>query len=194
MLPAPSKRTKAIFKCLIKGSKYLKLHEQKRVVQYLFENVSRDVQLKTIQFTQNLCERLKLHETRRHPLILVVDEVRKFLVTRTSTQVYFPQKLDILPWEMMDILENHPVTRMPSLHFTYALFKEYEDSIIDGMKIINNPENGGYVLNPDSDLRQMEIRMKNFFAYYYPEWKALIGIKPTSEQFEEMLTTCDIFS
>lgn len=95
---------------------------------------------------------------------------------------------------MMDVLENHPVTRMPSLPFTYALFKEHKDTIVDGMKIITDPENGAYILNPDSDLKQMEVRMKSFFQYYWPEWKGYVGMKPTSEQFEELLTTSGIVS
>lgn len=95
---------------------------------------------------------------------------------------------------MIDVLENHPATRMSSLHFTYALFKEHEDSIEDGLKIIKNPNNGAYVVNPDSDLKQMELRMASFFQYYWSEWKRLVGVKPTPEQFEELLTGCDIFS
>lgn len=103
------------------------------------------------------------------------------------------QKLDLLPWEMMDVLENHPVTRMPSLHLTYALFKEHKDTIIGGSKIITNPTNGAYVLNPDSDLKLMEIRMNNFFKYW-TNWTGLVAEKPTSEKFEELLTMSDIFS
>lgn len=95
---------------------------------------------------------------------------------------------------MMDVLENHPVTRMPCLHFTYALFKEHQDSIVDGLKIIKNSLNGAYIINPDSDLKQMEVRMNNFFKYNWPEWNSLVGIKPTSEQFAQLLTNSEIFS
>lgn len=95
---------------------------------------------------------------------------------------------------MVDVLENHPVTRMPSLHFTYALFKEHEDSIENGLKIISNPINGAYIVNPDCDLKQMEARMNSFFHYYWPEWRSVVGEKPTPEQFLDMLTDCDIFS
>lgn len=95
---------------------------------------------------------------------------------------------------MIDVLENHPVTRMPCLHFTYGLFKEHEDSIEDGLKIIKNPYSCAYIVNPDSDLKQMEIRMESFFKYYLPHWKHLIGVKPTAEQFEKFLTENDIFS
>lgn len=94
---------------------------------------------------------------------------------------------------MMDVIENHPVTRMPSLHFTYALFKEHENSIVDGMKIIENPNNGAYILNPDLDLKQMQVRMGNFFRYWM-DWEGLEGVAPTSEQFERFLTKRDIFS
>lgn len=99
-----------------------------------------------------------------------------------------------MPWELIDVLENHPVTRMPSLHFTYALFKEHESTIENGLKIISDPHNSAYVLNPTMDLKQMELRMNSFFQNYFIEWRSLVGEKPTPEQFAEFLTDFSIFS
>lgn len=94
---------------------------------------------------------------------------------------------------MIDVLQNQPVSRMPSLHFSYALFKEYEDSIVDGWKINSNPKNGSYVINPSLDLKEMEIRLCSFFKYWLPNWSGLIGAAPSEMEFRNMLSTSDIF-
>ena len=104
------------------------------------------------------------------------------------------QKLDHLPWEMIDVFHEHPTSRMTSLHFTYALFKKYEDSIVDGAKADVDPINGKYILNPSGDLNLMEKRMRLFFEYWLPDWEGLVNVTPTHNQFEEMLTNCCIFS
>lgn len=95
---------------------------------------------------------------------------------------------------MINILKDHPVSRMPSLYLTYALFKEHESTILDGNKIISTPEKGAFILNPDKDLKHMEVRMNSFIKYWKPDWKGLIGVSPTTEQFKELLTSSDIFS
>lgn len=112
---------------------------------------------------------------KRFPVILILDE-----------------QLDCFCWEMMNVLQNHPVSRMPSFHFTYALFKEYEDSIVDGYKQISC-ENGRYIVNPGLNLPQMEVRLKQFFEYWLPDWEGAVGVQPTPDEFEKYLTAGDIF-
>lgn len=94
---------------------------------------------------------------------------------------------------MLNILKEHPVSRMPSLHFTYALYKEHENTFVNGHKVIK-PEKGGYIINPQQDLKIMELRMTAFFNYWKPDWKGMAGIAPSAEEFKEMLATLDIFS
>lgn len=95
---------------------------------------------------------------------------------------------------MLDILQDHPVSRMPSLHFTYALFKEHENSISDGIKTNIDYNKGRYIINPDLDLKRMETRLQSFFKYWTPNWNGLVGVTPSCEEFEEMLINSDIFS
>ena len=45
------------------------------------------------------------------------------------------QALDSIPWEMLDVLEDEPVSRLPSLHFVYFLFKAHEKNIEAGHKV-----------------------------------------------------------
>lgn len=95
---------------------------------------------------------------------------------------------------MLDVLQDHPVSRMPSLHFTYALFKEHEDSIVNGVKVGVDSKKGKYIINPGLDLKKMEIRLHSFFKYWTPHWNGLVGTIPSCEQFEELLLSSDIFS
>lgn len=95
---------------------------------------------------------------------------------------------------MLDVLQDHPVSRMPSVHFTYALFKEHEDSIVDGVKTNVDYRKGKYIINPGLDLKRMEARLHGFFKYWIPDWNGLVGVTPSCEQFEEMLLNSDIFS
>jgi len=32
-------------------------------------------------------------------------------------------ELELFPWEMLTVLQDHPVCRMPNLHMLYALYK-----------------------------------------------------------------------
>lgn len=93
---------------------------------------------------------------------------------------------------MLDVLNDHPVTRMPSLHFAYALYKEHESTIKNGYKEVPSI-NGAFIINPGLDLKKMEKRLSDFFKYWIPDWSGIIGEKPTSEEFTGFLTEKDIF-
>ncbi|KAH1027685.1 hypothetical protein HUJ05_001148 [Dendroctonus ponderosae] len=98
----------------------------------------------------------------KHPLILVIDE-----------------NLDNLHWEMMHVLREESVTRVPSLHFAYILFKMHEKDMENGYKIISNYKNGQYIVNPESNLQKMEIRMMGFYKYWLEDWKGINNRQPT---------------
>lgn len=95
---------------------------------------------------------------------------------------------------MIDVLNDEPVSRVPSLQFIYALFKEHEKDIVGGHKIVSDFDKGTYIVNPDMDLRNMEIRMMNFFNYWTPNWIGTSGCQLDSTEFFELLTSSDIFS
>lgn len=93
---------------------------------------------------------------------------------------------------MIDVLADHPISRIPSLHFAYALYKEHEQTIVDGHKQVSSTV-GNYIINPGLDLKKMEIRLKHFFEFWIPQWKGMVGQTPTSDEFSELLTSGDIF-
>ncbi|XP_050300415.1 separin [Anthonomus grandis grandis] len=113
----------------------------------------------------------------RHPVILVLDE-----------------SLDAIPWEMMEIFNGEPVTRIPSWHFVYYLFKAHEKHIKNGLRVISRPLEGKFIINPDGDLVQMEKRMVSFFNYWLKGWTGINGRKPTSDEFYDYLEQSDVFS
>lgn len=148
--------------------------EIKRTVKYCFPN-HKDLATKMMLMLKTESVNTTYKNAKRFPLILILDE-----------------QLDCFSWEMTEILKDSPVSRMPSLHFTYALYKEHENTIIGGYKQISS-KNGKYIINPSLDLPKMERRLKQFFEYWLPEWKGLVGVKPTSDQFSECLNGGDIF-
>lgn len=95
---------------------------------------------------------------------------------------------------MIDVLQDEPVSRLPSLHFVYCLFKEHQSDIVNGYKIVTDYHNGTYVVNPDKDLEKMEIRLMSFFNYWAPKWTGTSGYQPEKNEFLEILTSSDIFS
>lgn len=101
--------------------------------------------------------------------------------------------MDYIAFEAMEIVKHHPVTRFPSLHVAYALFKEHEDTIVDGCKVIKAREDMGIcIVNPSGDLDKMEKRMKLFIDFWLSQWKSCYNIRPSEEMFEDALIDHDI--
>lgn len=93
----------------------------------------------------------------------------------------------------MRLLTNHPVTRFPSFHVAYAMFKEHKDSIIEGCKIVKmSDEVGAFIVNPGGDLTRTEQRMKSFIDYWLPKWKGTYQTKPDVTSFGQALVDHDI--
>lgn len=100
--------------------------------------------------------------------------------------------MDYIAFEAMEIIKNHPVTRFPSLHVAYALFKEHKDTIIEGCKIIKTTEDMGIcMINSSGDLSKMEKRIKLFMDFWLPQWK-LHNMELSEEIFEEALINHDV--
>ncbi|XP_011867802.1 PREDICTED: separin [Vollenhovia emeryi] len=118
----------------------------------------------------------KLEHTKRKTLVLIIDE-----------------HMDYIAFEAMEIIKNHPVTRFPSLHVAYALFKEHQDTIVDGCKIIKVRDNmGTCIVNPSGDLDKMEKRIKLFMDFWLSQWKSCYNAEPSAELFEDALINRDI--
>ncbi|XP_045518099.1 separin isoform X2 [Pieris brassicae] len=127
------------------------------------------------QVAMKIKDDLDFRETKRHPVILIVDEL-----------------LDSFPWESLPALNPHPITRMENIHFLYFLYKTHEDSIVDGY-FLTKSEVGRYVINPDKDLQRMQLRMQSFIEYWCGEWKGRVAEPPAPGELLEYLNAADIF-
>ncbi|CAH1276827.1 unnamed protein product [Diabrotica balteata] len=174
-------KIETILSCSVKNYLSLKINEVKDIVQYCFPAIKDKNLIRTIvNVIRTIGEKFFLDKgstMKRHPVILVVHE-----------------SLDYFPWELIDVLEDQPVYRLPSLHFLYCLFKEHEDDIVDGYKIVRKYDKGSYVVNPTNDLSAMETRMMAFFNYWLPTWTGVAGKKPSKDEFLEFLTSSEILS
>lgn len=151
----------------------------------------------------------KLESAKRKTLVLIIDEVSvQYIVSKNNytlytnlykflfriiSPFYFSLKhMDYVAFEAMEIIKKHPVTRFPSLHVAYALFKEHEDTMVEGCKIIKAKEDMGIcMVNPSGDLSKMEKRIKLFMDFWLPQWKTY-NTEPSEEIFEDALINHDI--
>ncbi|XP_012280741.1 separin isoform X2 [Orussus abietinus] len=130
-----------------------------------------------ILFINEKAEEVKpLSSVKRKTLILIIDE-----------------QMDYIPFEAMEILKNHPVTRFPSLHIARALFKEHRNYIENGCRVVKNlGDIGTCIVNPSGNLMNMEKRMKVFMKYWLPRWTGLYNEEPQEDFFEKALTNHDV--
>ncbi|CAG9766473.1 unnamed protein product [Ceutorhynchus assimilis] len=173
-------KTKELMHYVTKGAGYLLFSEVQKALSYCLNKIVDENTIKEIsQLIKeiNIAVFQKSDNHLRHPIILIVDEC-----------------LDSFPWEMLTILTDQPVTRLPSLYFAHLLFKSHEKEIQRGDKIVRSHKNGKYLLNPDSNLPNMEIRIQAFLKYWLPNWTGIINKKPTKEEFFDLVTAADIYS
>jgi hypothetical protein len=110
-------------------------------------------------------------DTSTHPCILVVDEL-----------------IDQLPFEMINTSQEF--TRVCSFANLKRLFERYCGSMENGY-VLCPTANCQAIVNPDGTLPMMEERMRNFFNYWLPSWKLTCNLKPSKDEFNEILSQTD---
>ena len=116
----------------------------------------------------------QLLSCKRYPVVLVVDE-----------------DLDILPFEVIESLQDQPATRMPSIHFLHALYCFHKNTTL---KAGVNIKNGFYVVNPSNDLPRLESVFKSMFSNgLFQHWKGILSRPPTQQEFLKGLQDSDVF-
>ncbi|XP_011692442.1 PREDICTED: separin isoform X3 [Wasmannia auropunctata] len=171
-----SKRCRWLLRKVIVGACFLTREEIARAITFLLpghEKLANNIILSI--YGKLSCIR-KLENTKRKTLVLIIDE-----------------HIDYMGFEAMEVIKNHPVTRFPSLHVAYALFKEHEDTIVEGCKLVKGREDMGICLvNPSGDLEKMEKRMKLFMDFWLPQWKSCYNMQLKEEIFQDALINHDI--
>lgn len=105
---------------------------------------------------------------------------------------YF-QSMDQISFESMEVLKNQPVSRVPSFHIMFALYKGYEGQIENGCKVITVSKNfASFIVNPSLDLSGTEKRMKLFNDYWLSDWDGIYGKPPLKADFESILKNKDL--
>ncbi|XP_066594805.1 uncharacterized protein Sse [Prorops nasuta] len=168
--------TKWLLKKIAVGSCFLKREEIALAVKQVlptFEKLADQIILSIYGQTQLI---LNLRTVKRLTLVLIIDE-----------------RIDFIPFEAMEIINQHPVTRFPSLHIAYALFKEHKATMSGGCKVIKLKHNmGTSIVNAASNLPKMEKRMKLFLDYWLPDWTSLYSEEPDRKFFEDALVNKEI--
>ncbi|CAB3359286.1 Hypothetical predicted protein [Cloeon dipterum] len=111
---------------------------------------------------------LKLNEVQRHPVILIVDN-----------------NIFAVPWEQLDIVQVHPMSRMPCLALVHAMFKA------PNTNRELDPGSAFFVLDPDKNL-PCASKLKPLFDARNA-WKGIVGEAPERTEMEKHLQDDDIY-
>lgn len=171
-----SRRTRWLLRKIVVGACYLTKAEIAMAIKYVLSDNDKLAGNIILSIYGKLKCIEPLRSAKRMTLVLIIDE-----------------NMDYIPFETMEVLKIHPVTRFPSFHIAYALFKEHESSMKEGCKVIKVTKNiGTFIVNPSGNLPKMEKRMKLFIEYWLPHWKGSYNMEPEEETFEEALVNHDI--
>lgn len=120
-------------------------------------------------------------------------EKKKTLQRRNNVVLILDKKLHQIPWESLPILENIPVSRMPSLMWLKAKVLQHysndapENPMRDGV----DPSKTFYLLNPGNDLKLTQQQFE--LSFKKEKWTGFIGSIPTKDQFCQAFTTNHVF-
>lgn len=115
-----------------------------------------------------------IRKATRNPLILVLDK---------STVA--------LPWEMMGVFKNQPVTRMPSLCML-ALLYEHHSKMADSVLVQGvDVRKGFYLLDPEGNLPRTQERLGGVLEG--TGWQGITARVPSHQEFSSALTSNDVF-
>jgi separase len=128
---------------------------------------------------------LEDHATKVVPKKGTKDDTHMFLV--------LDKNLQAIPWESTPILRGRSVSRIPNLSFLLDRVdlaqhqqKVAEDAKVD--RLIVNPKETFYMLNPSGDLKGTETRFKPWVeSMKAVGWSGIIGRVPSEQEFLDAL-------
>lgn len=119
-----------------------------------------------------------------------LEEIRN--ATRNPVILILDKSVVSLPWEMLSVLRDQPVTRMPSLRMLTLLYQHHSQQMDSVLVQGVNPSNGFYILDPDNNLKRTQDRMKDFLSQ--SGWSGVTGRHPSHTEFKEALGSKDVFT
>ncbi|XP_023243509.1 uncharacterized protein LOC111641562 [Centruroides sculpturatus] len=118
---------------------------------------------------------LNFGRVQRAPVILILDK-----------------RVQILPWENIPLLRQHPVCRVPSLsllHIQLTSYSLYPDCIF--RKGVDT-HNTFYILNPSNDIPDTQKKFQDVFKQQ-KGWHGIVGRAPTQQEFSFAITDHELF-
>jgi separase len=104
------------------------------------------------------------------------------------------KSVQMLPWESMPCLRGHSVSRLPSLAALRNRIVQMQQTSIQPSRPGHyiTRKSGGYILNPDSDLKNTQKIFENDLKALPGQWTGIINRSPTEEEFKEILVKSDV--
>jgi len=126
---------------------------------------------------------LKLMEIFEKNFKLLLQEERGHVV------LILDKQLQSLPWESINLLQNHSVSRIPSIDILMWQLK-----LTNCMAMYQTVDFNAvsYVVNPKGDLSSTDLRFKTWFNSI-PRWDGVVGTAPTKQQWLEYISKYDAF-
>lgn len=115
----------------------------------------------------------KYDDVLTHPCILIIDEL-----------------LDQMPFEMINTQQEY--TRVCSFSGLKKLWTQYRGAMDSNGNVVINLAKCHAIVNPDGQLKEMEERMRNFYNYWLPSFKASYNTPLSKDTFNEILSQNDV--
>lgn len=186
---------------------YDKIHEIcedsfSRQQQFLFYRLARCVDILTDpEINRGICAIRNLEKTQKSSEVVdiqafILDHKSQMSAEMTTNDIdYYPtiliidEFLDYIPWEYL--IPNQEITRLFSFGILCKLYETHKANIKNGY-LMNQVTTGGFLINPDLNLNEMEKRMKLFATYWAPNFEIISGRKPTPDEMEAFLKRNDV--
>ncbi|CAG9985690.1 unnamed protein product [Clonostachys byssicola] len=110
------------------------------------------------------------------------------------TVLVLDKALHAFPWESLPCMDGLAVSRVPSLACLQRLLKEAKmpkGTVQQSKGHYVSTENGTYMLNPSSDLKNTQSYFQKSFSEL-SSWRSIVNRAPREEEFESALSTSDV--
>ncbi|XP_074653573.1 separin-like [Tubulanus polymorphus] len=111
---------------------------------------------------------------KRSPLILVLDRL-----------------LQMMPWDSIPMLINHPVSRMLSIYAISAELRLHGEDDTSVYNVGVDARKAYYILDPDNNLPHTKQTFSKWFKKQ--GWPGICGSLPSADDYKDALTNNDLF-
>ena len=170
---------KELLRKVVDGFEFLSEDEFKEAILHIIKadgggglkDFNSDLLENVTEFSQTL-----IHKSpKRHPTVLILDK-----------------EIQGLPWESLGCLQNHSITRVPSVHQLISLYFTQTKNAQSVPNTGIHQDKIFYVLNPDQNLAKTQARLEPTLASMSIK-EGIVGEQPTNPQMKKVLSEMDAF-